>query len=133
MHVFSSCRLICIWILRFLIYFFETWMEFFSRQVATIIVCFHLKKCSTGVTSSLENLFRFPLLIALSCLFAFSDQHSVLDACFFWDKCCIFMEIVQVKTYSSSLDQTIKHPVKKICFLTSVPLTVHCWPNIQLK
>ena len=109
--------------------FFKTWMECFSGQVATSIVCFHFKKCSTGDSSYLENFFRFPLLIVLNCPFSFNDQHSLCDACFVWEKCCIFREIVQVRIYSSSFDQILK----MICFLTSVTLTVHCWPNIQSK
>lgn len=61
----------------------ETWREFFSGQVATSIGCIHSKKCLNGDSSSLANFFGFPLLIALSCLFSFNDQHSACNACFF--------------------------------------------------
>lgn len=92
-------------------------MEFFSGPAATSIACFHYKKCSTGNSSSLENLFRFPLLIPLSCVFSFNGQHSVCDACFFWEKCCIFRESVQVRIYSSSLKETFKRFVSWQVFL----------------
>jgi hypothetical protein len=51
------------------------------------------------------------LLIALSCLFALSNQHSLCDACFFWEKCCTFREIVQCIA-----DPTSSWNIWTICF-----------------
>ncbi|KAK8472169.1 hypothetical protein PHAVU_002G131300 [Phaseolus vulgaris] len=63
--------------------YFETWREFVSGQIATSIGFLHSKKCLIGDFSSLEIFFGFPLLIALSVLLPFDDQHRVRDATFF--------------------------------------------------
>lgn len=63
--------------------YFETWRELLSGQIATSIGFLHSKKCLIGGSSSLEIFFWFPLLIALSVLLPFNDQHRVRDASFF--------------------------------------------------
>uniref|UniRef100_A0A0R0IF18 Uncharacterized protein n=1 Tax=Glycine max TaxID=3847 RepID=A0A0R0IF18_SOYBN len=62
---------------------FETWRVFVSGQIATSIGFLHSKKCLIGEFSSLEIFFGFPLLIVLSVLLPFKDQHRVRDATFF--------------------------------------------------
>ncbi|TKY70117.1 Cyclin-dependent kinase F-4 [Spatholobus suberectus] len=58
--------------------YFETWREFVCGQIATNIGFLHFKKCLIGDFSSLEIFFGFPLLIALSVLLPFNDQHRLL-------------------------------------------------------